>query len=150
MTHPATRVRGVTFVQKVGTPQETSHTKGSVPFLRRRVSPTATPETLAREFNLSQEETHAATLGARSIPFGGPIVILQDVAFTSGVELRLAHQLKSAKTFYLGLAHPYAVTAGSPIAYVATVNGAPLVDDANITLHPLGTFKASVILGLMP
>lgn len=145
MSHPATRVRGVTFVQNVGTPQETSHTKSSVPMLRRRIDPTSTtPEAMAREFNLALEDIHQATLGARSIPFGGPVVVFEGVSFTSGTDVTIAHRLKSAKAILLAVAHPMGLTSGVPLAWVISV------DDTNVVLRPLGTFTADVIMGVSP
>lgn len=144
MSHPATSIRGVTFVQNAGQPTERIVTKTSVPLLRRRLT-TGQPEEVLRTFNLAMEDMHAATLGARSIPFGGPIVVLQGVGFTlGGADAKLAHRLKSAKTILLTLAQPRVLTAGTPFAWVVAV------DDTNITLRPLGTFTADVVLGVGP
>jgi hypothetical protein len=152
VSHPATSIHGVTFVQNVGTPQERVITQTSVPLERRQMltSTASKPAEIARVFNGAMEDLHAATLGSRSIPFGGPLVILQGIAFTNTKDIILPHHLKSAKAMLLMLAHPRLLTAGIPFAVVQSAAGVLLVDDRTITLSALGTFTADVVLGLGP
>jgi hypothetical protein len=133
----------VSYVHDAGTDTETVTQKTSVPLLRSRLE-TGQPDEVKRVFNLFADDIHAATLGSRSIPFGGPVVVLRQVAFTNGTALALAHRMKSDKAVLLFLSHPTGLSAGAPLAWVTSV------DDANITLMPQGTFSADVVIGVAP
>src|SRR4029077_4698903 len=153
--HPMTKIRGTSFVQNVGTSLETSHTKTAVPILRRRLSPKPTQEEIAREFNLSQEEIHSATLSARSLPFGGAGLVREYVIFANGTAITLGHRLKTARIAFelvnfrqTSLAAPI---AGALAAYVPlAASGAAMVDENLITIMPLGTFTADVRFTMKP
>ena len=139
MTHKASEARGTTFIAASGK----KTTKTAVPMHRRVLPPSPTPEQIAREFNLHTEEMHEATIGSRSIPFGGPTVGVA-VSLTSGQATKVTHGLNSTRAILLFLAHPTNLTSGNPTAWVSAS------DDNSITLSSEGTFSAIAIVGLQP
>ena len=140
--HPAVGARGTTFVQNVGTAQESVVTKTQVPLLRRRMT-SGTPEETVRVVNQIASDLQEATQGSRSVPFGGPVVVLEAVQFTNGVSQTLAHRLGTSRVTWF-LAGIQNLTVGEPITYQTAI------DENGVTIATSGTFVADVIFLVKP
>lgn len=117
-------------------------TKTAVPIHRPRMI-AGSPNEVPRIFNQHVDDVLKATLNARSLPFGGPKVIHEAVAFVNGQDVQVAHMLDTDRVFVL-LGVPTVPTAGSPYASVRSV------DASFVTFKSGGTFTADVIFMVKP
>lgn len=93
MSIPQT-LRGWTFVTNPGTASEAvSKAQTAVPFDRPQIK---SLDDIVTVFNRFVQSVAAATLGARSVPFGAGGTVLLGAKFTSGQTLMVPHRLGTA------------------------------------------------------
>lgn len=110
------------------------------PIRRFRLESKATLADVIRIFNLFEESVQDATIGSRSMPFGGPVAVFESVSFTSGQTVSLPNAIKSFRARVL-LGAPSALSAGSPFATWSIS-----ADGTSIKLAASGTFTADVFV----
>lgn len=136
MAHPATAT-GTTF--RVN---GRNVTKTAVPVHRPRLV-AGSPEEVVRTFNQHVDDVLKATQDARSLPFGGPKVIVEAVAFTNATDTRVAHNLATDRVFILAGVATFP-SAGLPYLAVKSI------DASFVTFHAYGTFTADVVFMVKP
>lgn len=135
---PSPAVKGSTFLTFAGGVWSAT-TKASRAFEDFRVQGALSLDSLVRQFNRLNDALKDATLGGRTLPFGGPCVIYEDVHFVNGTPLTLATLLKTTRVRVLGLAR-----VGGAADWLLNVDG------SEITFTPTATFTLDVVLMVFP
>lgn len=131
-------VRGSTFYRFLSGAWR-AVTQTSAPFDRYRLQGTATIADVVRQFNLFVAGVADATLGSRSLPFGGPLSYYEAYPFKNATAATIPHGLKTDRVrVWLG----HKLQAGDVTVVAVGVD--------SVTLLPSADFIADVLFLVAP
>ena len=132
-------LRGNTFVYNPGTANETSKGQVAIPFTHIRLTGQGGLPEIVRQVNLLDQAAADATIGARSMPFCGPLTYFVSYSFTNNVPATLVHRLGTTNVrVWLGHQSDYGQVKVKS------------VDTNFVTVLPNASFTADVMFLVIP